>query len=180
MKQRYKSVLTPSAQTAKVLQPGSVLQVPPTAHLPDLESKKHLLGQYYFVALIQFKGGCRISEVLSIRYCDILLPDRVLIRGKKGSRSKIVSVPEAAQLLQKCAALKFDPFRNMNRFTAYRNYKKAGIMLYNETGKKAKVTHAFRHKLVDDLRSITSDKEIIKDSIGHNSVKSQSHYGKKY
>lgn len=180
MKRRYKSVLTPTAQTATLCQPGKLSILPESIQLPALEDKRTELGGYYFVAIIQLRAGCRISEVLQIRYSDIILPDRVLVRGLKGSRNKLVSVPECTQIFAKCVEHKFNPFANYNRFTAYRNYKRAGIMLYNDTGKKAKVTHAFRHKLVEDLRQLTENEVIIQDTIGHNSIKSQIHYGKKY
>lgn len=180
MRQRYNSVLTPLAQNVKQCSPGTTQLSAEDIDYPDLESKKTELGSYYFVALIQSRSAARISEVLAIDFRDILLPDRVLIRGQKGSRNQIVSVPEMAQLLRKCVEFRFNPFKNLNRFAAYRTYKKAGIHYSKGFGKKASVTHAFRHTLADELRNKGFDEKVLQDSLSHNSQKTQMHYGKKH
>ena len=76
-----------------------------------------------------------------------------------------------------CRKKNIDPFGELDYDFVYRQYKKVGINTHFPGRKKASVTHAFRHLLVDDLRTITDSDEEIGKYIGHKNIKNTQAYG---
>lgn len=48
---------------------------------------------------IAFLYCCRISELLDSRHCDVVPPDRLVCKGKKGSNSYIIYLPGLSQFI---------------------------------------------------------------------------------
>lgn len=140
--------------------------------------KRNELGIIYALLLIQLRGGFRVSEVLKMKYSQIINDNELFIIADKGSNSKRVYVPEISKLLCDCRLNKFDPFKGISRFQVYRFYKSMGISLQNGVGKNKSVTHMPRKLYVRDSYNSSNSLEISKQLIGHKSIKSTKYYVK--
>lgn len=131
-----------------------------------------LSGQLGAVSLIQSACGCRIQETLGLLSSDIVLPDKIIIRALKQSRSRIVRLPELAESLRlHNQALEHRLF-NLSYSQVYRAYKNAGIMSYHGKGKSSSVTHSYRLKFINSVHRSSNDLDTTRDIVGHKSSKS--------
>ena len=143
-----------------------------------IESRKSHLGVYYYLFLVQFRGGARIQEALNISLNAIDENGNCIINGLKGSGTRIVYVPECISYFKRCISDKILPFAHCNRFSAYRHLRNMGIGITKKGRVKASVTHVFREIKMQSARQLTSDANVLKSVLSHNSIKSVSYYGK--
>lgn len=176
---RIKSVLKPSAQTAKLCDTDThneqvfyqvLALVDHSSFLPD-----------YLKALIelQFFNGIRITSCLSLSYSDIDMFGNIYVTQGKGSENKICSVLNSKGFFINCRKRKVSPFEGISRFHVYREYKKLGISYQSKGNKNKSITHAFRHFYIENNRNNQIDDTDIQKFTGHKSLKSLKHYGNK-
>lgn len=144
----------------------------------QLDENKQRLGLYYYLFVLLLESGCRITEALNIKKCDISKNGDVLIRGLKGSEDRVCSVSLLSRFFTKALLYNYDPFFRLNRFSAYRHLRNLGIGYTKQGRVKASVTHAFRDQKIKSARSLTADKKVLKKVVGHKSIVSQEFYGK--
>ena len=132
----------------------------------------------YIVARMLSETGCRISEVLQMWGTDINMSGKVLIRSKKKGNNRVCNISnqfikEIPRAGQSCELI-----QDKDRFYFYREFKKVGISLSIEGYERNRVTHAFRHEYTKQIRTLTTEKDVIKNALGHKSEKSQENYGR--
>lgn len=125
---------------------------------------------------LQFAGGCRISEVLAIKWSDIDDFGKVTVHSQKGGVTRVVSPTFSAQLLKKHRDLKSNPFMHLNRFYVYRIYKRLGISEVYGENKRASVTHLPRHEVALASKKAERQNTVTQSQLGQKSVKSTEHY----
>lgn len=146
--------------------------------LEKIERRKHDLGTYYYMFRLQALNGLRISEALAIEADDILMGGAIVIKGKKGSNSRIVQDSLNADYYKQRHALNISAFDICNRFTARRLLQKIGIDIKKDGLANRSQTHAFREIYFQEIKKTTLTKQEIANQIGHKSLKSQDHYAK--
>jgi integrase len=125
---------------------------------------------------LQLTFGLRVSEVLSISHVDILSLGRLRLRTSKNGIDRIVNFTDRYGYLERCKANGVNPFADFNRFYIYRLYKKEGIMMFHENGRKWSVTHSLRHFMVQQVMSEVNERNLVSNYIGHASKKSLDSY----
>ncbi len=178
MKGRASSVINRIAPINKLLHTQTAKEVETDELKLVLEKNKPYLGNYYYVFVIQYRTGARISEVLNINLSNINARGQMFIIGLKGGQNRLIECYEARDYIIKCKRVHKEPFEYLNRFTAYRLLQNIGIGKVKKGNSVASVTHLFRDEYVKSVRSIAIDKEDISRSIGHKSTKSTEFYGK--
>lgn len=144
----------------------------------SIAEKRKELGLIYHIALIQLRGGFRVSEVLAMSYKNIISDTDIYIIASKNSRSRRVHVPEITKELVKWQSNQMKPFTHISRFQVYRAYKRLGIVLENAPGRNKSVTHAMRKLFVQENFRSTDNIEIAAELVGHKSSKSTEYYVK--
>jgi integrase len=147
--------------------------------LEKVEDKKSELGIYYYMFRLMALNGLRVSEALAVEGNDILSGGAIVIKGKKGSNSRIVQDSANADYYVKRHNLNISAFDICNRFTARRLLQKIGIDIKKEGLTNRSQTHAFREIYFQEIKKTTLTKQEIANQVGHKSLKSQEHYGKK-
>lgn len=147
--------------------------------LEKIESRKSELGTYYYMFRLQALNGLRISEALAVEADDILSGGAIVIRGKKGSNSRIVQDSANADYYVKRHNLNISAFDICNRFTARRLLQKIGIDIKKDGLSNRSQTHAFREIYFQEIKKTTLTKQEIANQVGHKSLRSQDHYAKK-
>jgi len=175
---RTKSVSKPSAQLSPPCDAGNSSGQSHDPLVCKIESLKRVSQLLYYIALLQFLHGLRISEVLAIRPYDITSQGFVKINAVKNSNSRIIHAYEATNYLLKCKTYGKYPFAEFNRFYVYRQYKKAGIGKKFGTNRVTSVTHYFRHNASLQAKSVNADITTRAHQLGHKSTKSTEHYEK--
>ena len=170
------SVLSPPAQKLLPCTDGCSLETADYIINDALSKLKSLDFRLYAIALLLYRNGLRISEVLSISPYSITSAGFITISGSKKSNNRIVDSGELrswfAQLKNKSAY----PFQGYDRFYVYRQFKKAGISFQFEGKNTKKVTHAFRHILARDLQNSGVELSDIGSHIGHKSKTAVNNY----
>ena len=121
-------------------------------------------------------SGCRVSEVCNIQPDDILSNNQVLVRGLKGSSSRICTLGAMTDFLDFKYRFSWQWGIGLNRWYVYRICKEFGIYETILGNKKLAVTHAGRHELISGLEAAGLDSGAIAELIGHKRVSSTEHY----
>lgn len=173
---RFKPVSKPSAQTIKLCETGEDLESLLKGVLAkrDYILKEHKL--LWYIIELQLSGGLRIAEVLSIMPGQILPTGHVLIKGKKGSSSRIVYTSDARGYLVRCRNNSVLPFMDYDRYWVYREYKKLGIGTKFKGKGNASVTHFFRQLNARLQQMSDVELENIGTFLGHKSQQSTQYY----
>lgn len=129
--------------------------------------------------VLQAVCSLRISEVLSIRLCDVSSTGQVYVTIKKSGSKYVVTDTLIGRVMLKYKWLQIEPFIDYNRYYIYRIYRKLGIVELSSGEKNVAVTHAFRHKKAKEIRSETNDNNLVTQALHHNNSKSQIYYGKR-
>lgn len=178
-KDLVKPVKTPSAQytnsCATPYAPGVLLSTITSAY----ESAKINNPRLACLIEIQLLNGLRISEALSIHHTHINDLGQINIRGLKKSHNRLINSGSSVKFFLNCKKMRESPFETFSRFYAYREYKKLGLTFQFKGQSKNSVTHLFRHYLVGMNKENKVDLSTIQSFIGHKSIKSTEHYGKK-
>ncbi len=128
---------------------------------------------------MQFLFGARISEILQITNADVSASGMVRIRAEKGSVNRVIRPIFEAEFWLNEANQLLPLERVFSRFYFYRLYKKYGLYGHFGNNKKASVTHYFRHIKGAEINQEWQDLELVKNALGHKSVRSAAYYGKK-
>lgn len=171
-----KSVLTPSAQIASLCESRNILSTVTKKALSLSNMSSDAPVPLKVLISMQLKFGLRISELLLMRHEQILTAGRVLIRSSKGSQDRIICYDDEYGYLSLCKRVGKNPFEDYNRFFIYRFYKKNGIELFHEEGRKSSVTHALRHAVVKEVMAELDDINLAANYIGHKSTRSTEYY----
>ena len=173
-----KSVSKRFAQTINVCEKA---KAPPAEWLWIEEKAKALKQQnpeLGYIFMLQYSGGLRISEVLSIKLEDIARDYSIRIKALKQSESRIISGECIKDYLSECKKANCQPFMNFNRFFIYRAYKKAGIFFRAQSSTKASITHAPRHLKAQSLKEANFTNNEVGTVLGHRNKKNTERYGK--
>lgn len=138
--------------------------------------KKSELGIYYYLLLILFTSGARISEVLELKPKQLIPLCDIIIIGKKGSSSRRITVPGCEDFILRCKRANLSPFDMISRFQVYRLLKRMGIELENGYGRNRSVTHIARKLYIRESLKSGLGIDVARDSIGHKSSKSTKYY----
>lgn len=143
-----------------------------------LESNKNQLGRYYYLFVIMFLNGTRVSETLGIQHTQIISTGEVYLNAHKGSNNRLLNVGLCSEYLVKCKADKVNPFYGMNRQGAYRILKGLGISSLKTGRVHESVTHVFRNEYVKRLRELNLSNNDLSKITGHKVSKNVEYYGK--
>ena len=171
--------------------PNSAAQ---SSGLCDLENKNFIAGMrknieeflknsndkiLVFMLGLMYCYGLRVSEVLALDRSSMLGNYQLLVRGSKGSESRIVTVFYAKEVYDSLLLNTYPLGYVYSRFWLYRELKKYGLYGYFGTNMYASVTHLARHLKVLTLTEQDVPRGTISHFLGHKSIKSLSYYEKK-
>ena len=171
--------------------PKSAAQSP---GLCDLENKNFIAGMrenienflknssdriLVFMLGLMYCYGLRVSEVLALDSSCMLGNYQLLVKGSKGSESRIVTVFYAKEVYDSLLLNTYPLGYVYSRFWLYRELKKYGLYGYFGTNMYASVTHLARHLKVLTLTEQDVPRGTISHFLGHKSIKSLSYYEKK-
>ena len=131
---------------------------------------------FKYLVFIMLVSGCRISEVLNIRDCDISGNYRIVIHGSKGSNNRVIYVPELPGGKLNIGNSGFKLFSVYSRFYVYRVLKKHGMYISKEGNKNLAVTHSFRNVYASEVHQIVGSSKEKSEALGHKSQKSREYY----
>lgn len=132
-----------------------------------------------FMLGLMYCYGLRVSEVLALDSSCMLGNYQLLVRGSKGSESRIVTVFYAKDVYDSLLLNTYPLGYVYSRFWLYRELKKYGLYGYFGTNMYASVTHLARHLKVLTLTEQDVPRGTISHFLGHKSIKSLSYYEKK-
>lgn len=136
-------------------------------------------GQAGAVYLVQRMSGCRVSEALALCTSDIVLPDTLIIRALKRSRSRAVRFPEFGPQLALLISTSIHPLFRLSYRQIYRQYRNAGIIEIRPDNRYNRVTHSLRKDFIQAVQLVSNDIGITADVVGHKSKRSTIIYLKK-
>lgn len=131
----------------------------------------------YYISLLMFSSGLRVSEALSLDLSNYVGLNKIVIHGLKGSDDRIVDVSLIADYIKSTGFSSGLLFRTLDRYYVYRCFKKADICFKSVKSSKWSVTHSLRHLHVQGLRSNNISESLISSSIGQKNVKNAEKYG---
>lgn len=175
---RIKSASTLPAQTNKLLHKGSNEEAERNVILDKLNSNRGYLGRYYYLFMLMYYNGSRVSETLNIGHERITSAGHVYVIGAKGSENRLLFAPECVEYLLKARANFTNPFFGCNRFTAYRMLRNLGIGVRKKGRQHDSVTHIFRNLHSANLRQIGLEGKQLSKITGHKNPLNTEYYGK--
>lgn len=174
-----KSVLSSTAQNTILCVQGSSSEEILNSYIAKVMACPGLSSIDKGIMLLCICEGLRISEVLSVTSNDWLSNSKVLIRGKKKSFDRVVSVLYFGEVMRVFTKNMHSLASAGNRFYFYREMKKIGIVFKSGNSSKMSVTHAGRHLLADGIYQMGKDIELSQRTLGHKSVNSTMYYVEK-
>lgn len=177
--QRFKSALESGAQIINVYGDQRARDQACKAILCVIAGSSGTPQVVSAVAELLWLNGARITEVLNIKGSDISSQGNIKIKGLKSSNDRILRTSEHRNFWLGMRNFTNNLGSVYSRFYFYREFKKRGISLNFHGYKNQAVTHAPRHLLIADLQTIDIELTTTKQTIGHKSIKSTEHYGKK-
>ena len=178
-KRRTLSVLKPSAQSYTLYGRGTEQLSCIQAEYNDLIMSKCLSAVECAVIELLMLYGLRISEVLRIKVYDIKSNGYIVIKGLKGSNSRLI-YPAFNLAFWKNADPGTLPISNtFSRFYFYRLFKRLGLYERFKGHFNNSVTHYFRQKLLRSLKNDGVESSLLSSFIGHVSKKTIKYYEEK-
>jgi integrase len=158
-------------------------KLPETDRLPEtvrsvLSLIDQLTGLNKTIALFMLSSGCRINEVLKIRFRDIRPTGHVCIRASKRSHSRVVFYPSFATYAS-------NALRNPNggpfQFHTYKKFYRAFKQLLPgdspHSAIRQKVSNLLRCAAADLAQSLSDgDTSVPPEFLGHKSTRSTTFY----
>lgn len=173
---RHKSVLSPSAQSTRPCVQGFDYVASYKQLRGIVDSLKNENSILHDLFLIMLESGCRVSEVLRLRFCDVFGINKVYIRASKGSSDRIVSV---SGLVNKKILNRSDKdliFNYFDRFFVYR-FSRDYIINKMDSGLFFdKATKIFRYSLASAVYQETENLETVANLLGHKNVDNARYY----
>lgn len=133
-------------------------------------------GHYALGVDLMLSGGLRISEVIGQNMVLVNTFGQVLIKGRKGSRDKLVTPVYCADYWRNLRGWVFNPCSVVSRFSWYRFLKAQGVVLQEKGHKHQSVTHTARKLQAHCLYGAGVGVGSIQDVIGHRSARSTVFY----
>jgi integrase len=121
-------------------------------------------------------SGCRINEILAIRYCDVIDSQTVFVRGLKRSASKQIHAPELESFFSKKVFNQNEFIFRVSYMTIYRECLRRGIFEKHPNNLNRSVTHSLRYKRIRALQVVAPDVKAVSDCIGHRSQSTTKRY----
>src|SRR6516225_2984973 len=140
----------------------------------ELMATKHFNA--YAGARLMMLFGCRVSEVLNIRGCDIDKTGRIQIFGLKGSANRIIVDSEVKDFWLTVRNPSQYKVFEFNRQYMWRLFKECGIRVEMEGQERARVTHAFRHVVAKEVSTIADNLTDVRDFMGRKWESSTKNY----
>ena len=135
-----------------------------------------LRGEYLSLLSVLVINHCRISELLQLKFCDVLAYDTVLCRGKKHSQSFTLWLPDITRQIDKFPDKSPDnKIFSVKYIEIYRICRKAGLRLSIPGRKNDRVTHASRYVVANRVMAI-SNSDQAGECLHHKSRRSILHY----
>lgn len=174
--QNTKSVTTPLAQTAIVLQMGSV-EIAALKTLQSIASDGlSRWGHYALGVDLMLSGGLRVSELVSCNMVLVNANGQVLFKGRKGSADRLVTPLYNRDYWLRLRGWVHNPCSVVSRFSWYRFLKARGIVIHELGHVHCSVTHAARKLYAHQLFNAGVDGRSVADVVGHRSVRSTEYY----
>lgn len=176
---RIDSVVRPTAQTIRKFADNSEIIDEMNAKVEEILSKDTVHDTLKRFIYLQSISGARVSEILNIKYTDIISKTILRIKGLKHSNDRLIHIDRFSDYFDFCKRNMIHPFSTLNRFYIYREYKKMGFVVsFLDSDKKA-VTHSFRYRYIKNLKDNNVDNSLIQKEIGHKTLKTTENYEQK-
>lgn len=135
------------------------------------------IGQLNIIHLLLKRYNFRISEILRLNIDSLYTDKNICVKLSKSKDYIFVRDAEIHDLLSVL-------FKNTHNHSFTVIYKDVHYFLnryfsneiISDGKKNRKVTHAYRYYNARNIKSITDNKQIIKASLRHKSIKSQEYY----
>ena len=174
--QGTKSVSTPSAQSAILLQMGSV-EIAALKTLQKIASDGLTRWGHYALGVdLMLSGGLRVSELVSCNMVLVNANGQVLFKGRKGSADRLVTPLYQREYWLRLRGWVRNPCSVVSRFSWYRFLKAQGIVLHENGHVHSSVTHAPRKLYAHQLFVAGVDGQSVADVVGHRSARSTEYY----
>ena len=170
------AVSTPPAQFVKVLQSSNADSLVLDILIGIAQAGVSKFGHYALGVDLMLSGGLRISEVIAERMVLVNTFGQVLIKGRKGSRDKLVTPVYCADYWRSLQGWVFNPCSVVSRFSWYRFLRAQGVVLQEKGRKHQSVTHSARKLQAHCLYGAGVGVGSIQDVIGHRSARSTEYY----
>lgn len=144
--------------------------------ISDSVSNNILLSEFEIIAYILKTFGVRIGELLGSFGSDITDSFDIIIRGEKGSASRVLHCPEIASFLDQRKRLPNLPIFSIKYITLWRWLKSRGLYEVKRGNINRSVTHQYRYKKISEFNRVTQNDKITADCIGHRSKKTTRRY----
>lgn len=176
---RINSVVSSTAQTVTKFVDNSEIFDEMNAKVEDILSRNSIPDSLKRFIYLQSISGARVSELLNIKYTDIITQTIIRIKGLKHSNDRLIHIDRYSEYFGFCKRNMINPFDTLNRFYIYREYKKIGFVVsFLDSNKKA-VTHSFRYRYIKKLKENNVEISLIQKEIGHKSQKTTENYEQK-
>lgn len=176
---RISTVVSPTAQTISKFADNSETIDEMNAKVEEVLLENTVPDTLKRFIYLQSISGARVSEILNIKYTDIINSTIIRIKGLKHSNDRLIHIDRYSEYFGFCKRNMIHPFSTLNRFYIYREYKKIGfIVSFLDSNKKA-VTHSFRYKYIKNLKDNNVEISLIQKEIGHKTQKTTENYEQK-
>ena len=175
---RVRSVPSPSAQANHLCAGSTDLDLLYNTAVHAIDKMMMECMPLACILELQLLYGLRVSEVLAIHSNDILSSGHVMVKGLKGSESRLIIAVKTAEWLQDQKNKGRYIFMDFNRYYLYRLYKKLGLSAQFRNRRKKSVTHLFRHMLIKSFKHQKINIHESQRFIGHKAKTSTEVYEK--
>lgn len=176
---RTLSVPSPIAINTTLLQAGLLEELMSADDFYRWEQMTRIRVELGLCFVIQLFNGCRINEVLKLKWSSEFMGIGFSSKGSKGSSARLLICPGYSSLLLSKSDINEDIFRGLTYSTIRRYYISFGCYYDQGPGERKIVTHLNRYNYIDRLRAGGNDIENIADIVGHKVSKNTSIYLKK-
>ena len=125
---------------------------------------------------ILLRSGCRVSELLAVRFRDVLFDSTLIIRASKNSCDRVILIDSKYLPFLDCANSEVLIFADYDRYFVYRIFKAYGIQLKKKGRVNYSVVHSLRACYVTKLYAAGVSKIDIAASVGLKSAKNVDYY----
>lgn len=170
------AVVTPSARSEGLCVPGTDQAL--SDQIQNIENflKFNKNKVLVFLVGLLYCYGLRVSELLALDCSCVLGNDQLLIKGSKGSESRVVTVVYGKEFYSTFLLNEFPLSAVFSRFWLYRELKRYGLYAYFANNQNASVTHLSRHLKVLEFKAKGVPRGTISKFLGHKNLKSLTYY----
>lgn len=130
----------------------------------------------YIAYIALLRSGGRVSEILSIRWAEVIENRYCFVHGLKKSRNYTIDLPECDYLKHYTSVDSLYIFGTLNRATLHRTCIKFGLYIKINSHKSKTVLHLPRHQKADRYSNLNLTDREKADILNHNSTSSQKYY----